>query len=67
MNIREIILVAVIPVMLYLIYNSIDTINQYDKKIKTMSKSIKYFLIYLSILIPPIGYLVTRRLVQSLK
>ncbi len=67
MNIREIILVAVIPVMLYLIYNSIDTINQYDKKIKTMSKSIKYFLIYLSILIPPIGFLVTRRLVQNLK
>jgi hypothetical protein len=62
MSTREIILIAFVPVLVYLIINSIATINKYDKTVKPINKSVKYLLIYLSILVPPVGYLLTRKM-----
>lgn len=62
MKTREIILLVFVPILLYLIYSSIETINKYEKNGKPISKSIKFFLIYLSILIPPLGFLITRKM-----
>lgn len=62
MKVREIILVVCILILLYLIYSSIETINKYEKNGKPISKSTKFFLIYLSILIPPLGFLITRKM-----
>jgi len=58
---KEIILVIGALLSMYFIFASITRINNYDSKNK-MEKSTKMALIYLSIVIPILGYLLTRRL-----
>jgi len=58
---KEIILVIGALLSMYFIFASITRINNYDSKNK-MEKYTKMALIYLSIVIPILGYLLTRRL-----
>jgi hypothetical protein len=56
MSTKELILVLIIPVLVFLGIKAVNTFrsNVFDKKTKA-------FLIYLTVLCPPIGYLVSLR------
>lgn len=61
MGYREILLIIAIILSGYCIFISLNRIQLYDQKYK-MKKSLKTFFIYISILIPVVGFFLTRRL-----
>lgn len=58
---KELILLVAVPVSFFLMFQSISRIYAFEK-LNNISKANKYFLIYVSILIPVLGYLLTNKL-----
>jgi uncharacterized membrane protein len=58
---KEFILLVFLPISIILMYYSLSRIYAFEKS-NNISKANKYFLIYVSILIPVLGYILTNKL-----
>lgn len=62
MKTTEVILILCVFVSLFLMYSSIERIKKYST-VYPMSRAVKYLYIWLSVIFPPLGFLLTRSLV----